>query len=65
MRCRQAPAISGARLISDSYALGILAEAPGLGILVDAERFVNSALASRPPLEPATHNVRAFSLAMS
>jgi len=37
--------------ISDTYALGILAEAPGLGIPVVVLPFVNSALASRPPFQ--------------
>jgi hypothetical protein len=35
--------------ISDTYALGLLAEAPGLGIPVVILPFVNSALASRAP----------------
>lgn len=35
---------------SDTYALGILAEAPGLGIPTVVLPFVNSALASRQPL---------------
>jgi len=37
--------------ISDTYALGILAEAPGLNILVVALPFVNSALADRAPFK--------------
>ncbi|MEZ0077508.1 flavoprotein [Planotetraspora sp. GP83] len=35
--------------IADTYALGLLAEAPGLGIPVVVLPFVNSALASREP----------------
>jgi hypothetical protein len=37
--------------ISDTYALGILAEAPSLGIPVVVLPFVNSALASRAPFQ--------------
>jgi hypothetical protein len=37
--------------ISDTYALGILAEAPSLGIPVVVLPFVNSALAGRPPFQ--------------
>jgi phosphopantothenoylcysteine synthetase/decarboxylase len=35
--------------ISDTYALGVLAEATGLGVPIVVLPFVNSALASRPP----------------
>ncbi|WP_245967046.1 flavoprotein [Sphaerisporangium album] len=38
-----------ARGIADTYALGLLAEAPGLGIPVVVLPFVNSALAGRAP----------------
>ena len=37
--------------ISDTYALGILAEAPGLGIPIIVLPFVNTALASRHPFK--------------
>ncbi|MUN41249.1 flavoprotein [Actinomadura litoris] len=37
--------------IADTYALGLLAEAPGLGIPVVALPFVNTALAARTPLQ--------------
>ena len=43
--------------ISDTYALGILAEAPGLGIPVVVLPFVNSALAGRAPFR---NNVQAL-----
>jgi hypothetical protein len=45
--------------ISDNYALGILAEAPGLGIPVVVLPFVNSALASRPPFRDSIAKLRA------
>jgi hypothetical protein len=44
--------------ISDTYALGILAEAPGLGIPVVVLPFVNSALASRPPFQDSIAKLR-------
>ena len=44
--------------ISDTYALGILAEAPGLGIPVVALPFVNSALAGRAPFKDSVHALR-------
>jgi Flavoprotein len=45
--------------ISDNYALGILAEAPGLGVPVVVLPFVNSALASRPPFRDSIAKLRA------
>ncbi|GLW96979.1 flavoprotein [Microtetraspora sp. NBRC 16547] len=44
--------------ISDTYALGLLAEAPGLGIPVVVLPFVNSALASRDPLRRSVETLR-------
>ena len=44
--------------ISDTYAHGILAEAPGLGIPVVALPFVNSALAGRAPFKDSVHALR-------
>jgi phosphopantothenoylcysteine synthetase/decarboxylase len=44
--------------ISDTYALGILAEAPGLGIPVVVLPFVNSALAGRPPFKDSVDALR-------
>jgi phosphopantothenoylcysteine synthetase/decarboxylase len=44
--------------ISDTYALGILAEAPGLGIPVVALPFVNSALAARAAFEDSVNALR-------
>ena len=44
--------------ISDTYALGILAEAPGLGIPVVALPFVNSALARRAPFKDSVKTLR-------
>jgi len=44
--------------ISDTYALGILAEAPGLGIPVVALPFVNSALAGRAPFKNSVSALR-------
>lgn len=44
--------------ISDTYALGILAEAPGLGIPVVVLPFVNSALAGRHPFEQSLATLR-------
>lgn len=45
--------------IADTYALGILAEAPGLGIPVVILPFVNSALASRKPFRHSVNSLRA------
>ena len=44
--------------ISDTYALGILAEAPGLGIPVVVLPFVNSALAGRAPFKDSVNALR-------
>src|SRR6266496_3676185 len=44
--------------ISDTYPLGILAEAPGLGIPVVVLPFVNSALAGRTPFEDSVNALR-------
>ena len=44
--------------ISDTYALGILAEAPGLAIPVTALPFVNTALASRRPFQNSVTTLR-------
>jgi phosphopantothenoylcysteine synthetase/decarboxylase len=43
--------------ISDTYALGVLAETTGLGVPIVVLPFVNSALASRPPFQ---RNVKAL-----
>ncbi len=45
--------------IADTYALGLLAEAPGLGIPVVVQPFVNSALASRAPFRRSVEALRA------
>ena len=45
--------------IADTYALGILSEAPGLGIPVVVLPFVNTALASRTPFIRSVKNLRA------
>jgi phosphopantothenoylcysteine synthetase/decarboxylase len=45
--------------IADTYALGLLAEAPGLGIPVVVLPFVNSALASRTPFRRNIEQLRA------
>jgi phosphopantothenoylcysteine synthetase/decarboxylase len=45
--------------ISDTYALGILAEAPGLGIPVVVLPFVNSALAGRAPFRRSIADLEA------
>ncbi|GAA1272909.1 flavoprotein [Sphaerisporangium rubeum] len=45
--------------IADTYALGLLAEAPGLGIPVAILPFVNSALASRTPFRRSINHLRA------
>ena len=44
--------------ISDTYALGILAEAAGLNIPVVALPFVNSALAARAPFKDSVNALR-------
>jgi phosphopantothenoylcysteine synthetase/decarboxylase len=44
--------------ISDTYALGILAEAPGLDIPVVVLPFVNSALAGRAPFKYSVNALR-------
>ncbi|MEU9019011.1 flavoprotein [Actinomadura sp. NPDC048394] len=44
--------------ISDTYALGILAEAPGLGIPVAVLPFINTALAARAPLQRSIATLR-------
>ncbi|GAA4576463.1 flavoprotein [Planotetraspora kaengkrachanensis] len=45
--------------VADTYALGLLAEAPGLGIPVVVLPFVNSALATRAPFREAVKLLRA------
>ncbi|MFF5204759.1 flavoprotein [Streptosporangium sp. NPDC000396] len=45
--------------IADTYALGLLAEAPGLGIPVVVLPFVNSGLASRAPFRQSVETLRA------
>ncbi|MFJ2030490.1 flavoprotein [Streptosporangium sp. NPDC087985] len=45
--------------IADTYALGLLAEAPGLGIPVVVLPFVNSALANRVPFRHSVEQLRA------
>ncbi|WP_344879156.1 flavoprotein [Nonomuraea antimicrobica] len=45
--------------ITDTYALGVLAEAPGLGIPVVVLPFVNSALAGRTPFVRSVEDLRA------
>jgi phosphopantothenoylcysteine synthetase/decarboxylase len=44
--------------IADTYALGLLAEAPGLGIPVVVVAFVNSALAGRAPYRRSVEELR-------
>ncbi|MEU8178479.1 flavoprotein [Microbispora hainanensis] len=44
--------------IADTYALGLLAEAPGLGIPVVVLPFVNSALAARKPFRDSVDSLR-------
>src|SRR5262249_23149320 len=44
--------------ISDTYTLGILAEAPGLGIPVVVMPFVNSALVGREPFKDSVNALR-------
>ncbi|GAA3143596.1 hypothetical protein GCM10010466_38200 [Planomonospora alba] len=45
--------------IADTYALGLLSEAPGLGVPVVVLPFVNSALASRAPFRRSVEQLRA------
>jgi phosphopantothenoylcysteine synthetase/decarboxylase len=45
--------------ISDTYALGVLAETTGLGVPIVVLPFVNSALASRPPFVRSVEALRA------
>lgn len=45
--------------IADTYALGLLSEAPGLGIPVVVLPFVNTALASRVPFRRSVDQLRA------
>ncbi|MFC4533790.1 flavoprotein [Sphaerisporangium dianthi] len=45
--------------IADTYALGLLAEAPGLGIPVVVLPFVNTALAGRAPFRRSVDDLRA------
>ncbi|GAA3654866.1 flavoprotein [Nonomuraea antimicrobica] len=45
--------------IADTYALGVLSEAPGLDIPVVVLPFVNSALASRAPFRRSVEDLRA------
>lgn len=45
--------------IADTYALGLLSEAPGLGIPVVVLPFVNSALAARSPFRRSVDRLRA------
>ncbi|GGK80411.1 flavoprotein [Sphaerisporangium melleum] len=45
--------------IADTYALGLLAEAPGLGIPVVVLPFVNAALAGRAPFRRSVDQLRA------
>ncbi|NJP91482.1 flavoprotein [Nonomuraea sp. FMUSA5-5] len=45
--------------ITDTYALGVLAEAPGLGIPVVVLPFVNDALAARTPYRRSLDDLRA------
>ncbi|MDA0632406.1 flavoprotein [Nonomuraea sp. MCN248] len=44
--------------IADTYALGLLAEAPGLGIPMVILPFVNSALAAREPFQRSVETLR-------
>ncbi|WP_043615118.1 flavoprotein [Nonomuraea candida] len=45
--------------IADTYALGVLAEAPGLGIPVVVVPFVNEALRARTPFRRSVEDLRA------
>jgi hypothetical protein len=46
--------------ISDTYALGVLAEAPGLGIPLVVLPFVNAALAAHPSFGHSVESLRAI-----
>ena len=48
--------------ISDTYALGVLAEATGLGVPIVVLPFVNTALASRAPFRRSVDSLRAESV---
>jgi phosphopantothenoylcysteine synthetase/decarboxylase len=48
-----------ARGISDTYALGVLAEQTGLGVPIVVLPFVNAALASRAPFKQSVKSLRA------
>ncbi len=48
-----------AKGISDTYALGVLAEATGLGVPIVVLPFVNTALASRAPFRRSVESLRA------
>ncbi|WP_405088332.1 flavoprotein [Microbispora sp. NBC_01389] len=50
--------------IADTYALGLLAEAPGLGIPVVILPFVNSALAARKPFRHSIDSLRGEGIAV-
>ena len=50
--------------ISDTYALGILAEAPGLGIPVVVLPFVNAALAANPSFRHSIDRLRAIGVSV-
>jgi len=50
--------------VSDTYALGVLAEAIGRGIPVVILPFVNAALAARRPFVAAVHGLRAEGVAV-
>jgi phosphopantothenoylcysteine synthetase/decarboxylase len=47
-----------ARGISDTYALGVLAETTGLGVAIVVLPFVNSALAARAPFRRSVEDLR-------
>jgi phosphopantothenoylcysteine synthetase/decarboxylase len=48
--------------ISDTFALGILAEAPGLGIPVAVLPFVNAALAANPSFHTSVETLRSLGI---
>ena len=50
--------------ISDNYALGVLAEAPGLGIPVVVMPFVNAALAANPSVRHSIDRLRAIGVSV-
>jgi hypothetical protein len=50
--------------ISDTYALGVLAEATGLGVPIVVLPFVNTALASRAPFRRSVESLRAEGVAV-